>query len=56
MRTVIFKSEKKAKVYRILSIANQGCFKENELMEVVKTDDITKISNDFYKTKAVLVD
>jgi hypothetical protein len=43
MKVVIFKSEKKAKVYEIRSAINQGCLKAGELIRVVKTDDIKQL-------------
>lgn len=46
MTTIIFKSEKKAKVYEVRSAKNQGCYKANELMRVVKTDKIEELIND----------
>jgi hypothetical protein len=46
MKTIIFKSEKKAKVYEVRSAKNQGCYKENELMRKVKTDKIENLIND----------
>ena len=46
MKTIIFKSEKKAKVYEIRSAKIQGCYKENELMRTVKTDKIENLIND----------
>ena len=46
MKTIIFKSEKKAKVYEVRSAINQGCYKENELMRKVKTDKIENLIND----------
>ena len=46
MKTIIFNSEKKAKVYEVRSAKNQGCYKENELIRTVKTDKIEKLIND----------
>lgn len=46
MKTIIFKSEKNAKVYEVRSAKNQGCYKENELMRIVKTDKIENLLND----------
>ncbi len=46
MRTIIFKSEKNAKVYEIRSAKNQGAYKEGELMSRVKTDNIDKLTED----------
>jgi len=45
MKTIIFKSEKKAKVYEVRSSKNQGCYKENELIRIVKTDNINELIN-----------
>ena len=45
MKTIIFKSEKKAKVYEIRSAKNQGIYKAGELMRTVKTDDINELLN-----------
>lgn len=54
MKTIIFKSEKKAKVYEIYSTKNQGAYKYNELVRVVKTDNISEIINDMtYEVRAV---
>ena len=44
MTTIIFKNEKKAKVYEIRSAKNQGCFKAGELIRKVKTDNIEKLN------------
>ena len=46
MTTIIFKSEKNAKVYEVRSAKNQGCYKENELIRVVRTDKIENLIND----------
>ena len=46
MKTIIFNSEKKAKVYEVRSAKNQGCYKENELLRTVKTDKIENLIND----------
>jgi len=57
MTTTIFKSEKKAKVYEIRSAKAQGIYSANELVRVVKTDDINQLiecneSNQFYNFTA----
>ena len=46
MKTIIFNSEEKAKVYEVRSAKNQGCYKENELLRTVKTDKIENLIND----------
>lgn len=46
METIIFKSEKKAKVYEIRSAKNQGIYKAGELIRTVKTDNINELLND----------
>jgi hypothetical protein len=46
MKTIIFKNEKKAKVYEIRSAKDQGCFKAGELLHRVKTDNIEKLNQD----------
>ncbi|MCB0451051.1 MAG: hypothetical protein KDC97_13120 [Confluentibacter sp.] len=46
MKTIIFKSEKKAKVYEIRSTKNQGIYKAGELIRTVKTDNINELLND----------
>jgi hypothetical protein len=46
MNTIIFKSEKNAKVYKIRSAKTQGCYSKNELIRIVKTDNITNLTND----------
>jgi hypothetical protein len=40
MKTIIFKSEKKAKIYEIRSAKTEGVYKAGELMQILKTDDI----------------
>lgn len=45
MTTIIFKSEKKAKVYEIRSAKNQGIYKAGEIVRTVKTDNINEITN-----------
>jgi hypothetical protein len=45
MTTIIFKSEKKARVYEIRSIKNQGIYKTGELIRTVKTDNINELIN-----------
>ena len=56
MTTYIFKNEKKAKVYQIVSTKNQGCYSENEIVRIVKTDIVSEIVNNFqYKVIAVEV-
>jgi len=50
MKAIIFKSEKKAKVYQIISDKQQGCYGAGELMRVVKTDDIERLlENEQYR-------
>jgi hypothetical protein len=46
MRTVIFKSEKKAKVYELRSAVKQGVYSEGEFIGKVKTDNIDKLNQD----------
>lgn len=46
METIIFKSEKKAKVYEIRSSKDQGVYKMGELIRRVKTDNINKLNQD----------
>ena len=46
MKTIIFKSEKNAKVYEIFSAKNQGVYKRGELLRIVKTDNIDKLNED----------
>lgn len=53
MKTIIFKNENKAKIYKIYSNKDQGCYKKDELMRIVKTDDISKLINDGYDDRAV---
>ena len=45
MTTTIFKSEKNAKVYEIRSAKAQGVYAAGELIRVVKTDEITELTN-----------
>jgi hypothetical protein len=57
MKAIIFKSEKKAKVYEIRSAKAQGIYAAGELIRVVKTDDINQLiecneSNQFYNFTA----
>jgi hypothetical protein len=53
MTTVIFKSEKNAKVYEIRSAKAQGVYTAGELIRVVKTDKIEKlIENGQYEVTA----
>ena len=54
MTTVIFKSEKNAKVYEIRSAKAQGVYAAGELIRKVKTDNINEIVNDTqYQVKAI---
>lgn len=46
MKSIIFKSEKKAVVYEIFSAKDQGCYRKNELLRVVRTDDIDRLLSD----------
>ena len=45
MKSIIFKSEKKAKNYEIRSAINQGVYKANELIRTIRTDNIDEIVN-----------
>lgn len=45
MTTVIFKSEKNAKVYEIRSVKGQGVYSAGELIRIVKTDKINELTN-----------
>jgi len=54
MTTTIFKSEKKAKIYEIRSSKNHGIYSENELIRIVKTDNINEIINGLqYEVKSI---
>ncbi len=44
MTTIIFKNEKKAKVYEIRSAKTQGVYNAGELIRRVKTDNIEKLN------------
>jgi hypothetical protein len=56
MKTIIFNSEKKAKVYEVRSAIEQGCYKANELIRTVKTDKVENLINDGqYKEIAIEV-
>lgn len=46
MKTIIFKSEKNAKIFQIISTKNQGVYSHNEIIRIVKTDNIEKILED----------
>jgi hypothetical protein len=46
MKTIIFKSEKNAKVYEIRSAKAQGVYAENELIRIVKTDNVKELINE----------
>lgn len=46
MKTIIFKSEKNAKVFEIISTVKQHIYSENELIRTVKTDNISKLLED----------
>jgi hypothetical protein len=46
MKAIIFKSEKNAKVYEIRSAIKQHIYLENELIRMVKTDNIDKLLED----------
>lgn len=51
--TIIFKSEKKAKVYAIRAAKAHGVYGKNELMRYVKTDIVEKCINDVENEYAV---
>lgn len=54
MTTVIFKSEKNAKVYEIRSLKAQGVYSAGELIRKVKTDNINELINDQqYEVRAI---
>lgn len=56
MTTIIFKNEKKAKVYEIRSAKDQGIYKAGELIRKVKTDNIEKLNeNGQYQVTATEV-
>ena len=46
MKTIIFKSEKNAKIYQVISAKAQGVYAQGEIMRTVKTDNIEKLNND----------
>ena len=46
MKTIIFKSEKNAKVFEIRSAIKQHIYSENEIIRTVKTDNINKLLED----------
>jgi hypothetical protein len=46
MKTIIFKSEKNAKVYQVISSKAQGVYSQGEVIRTVKTDNIEKLSTD----------
>jgi hypothetical protein len=54
MKKVIFKSEKKAKTYKVLSTKVQGCYNENEVLFSITTDDINQVLySQQYEVKAI---
>ena len=54
MKTLIFKSEKKAKYYEIRSAKDQGVYKKDELIMRIKTDNIEKcLQNNQYEYYSV---
>ena len=46
MKTIIFKSEKNAKIYQVISSIAQGVYSQGEVIRTVKTDNIEKLSTD----------
>lgn len=46
MKTIIFKSEKNAKVYQVISAKAQGVYAQGEVIRTVKTDNIEKLNSD----------
>lgn len=52
MKTIIFKSEKKSKIYFVISEMDQGIYKKGELIQTIKTDNIdAAIENFQYKVR-----
>jgi hypothetical protein len=45
MKTIIFKSEKNAKVYQVISAKAQGVYAQGEVIRTIKTDNIEKLNN-----------
>jgi hypothetical protein len=45
MKTIIFKSEKNAKIYEIRSAKAQGVYSDGEFIRLVKTDKINELIN-----------
>lgn len=57
MKTIIFKSEKNAKNYQVISKKDQGVYKEGEVIRTVRTDDITRLLlNSQYITSCKLIE
>jgi hypothetical protein len=52
MKTYIFKSEKRAKNYEIRSSKDQGVYKLNELISIVRTDNINTLTSGQYQVIA----
>lgn len=50
MKTIIFKNEKKAKVYKEISLLNQGIYTKGEIIRTIKTDKIENLTNEYYST------
>jgi len=50
MKTIIFKSEKKAKIYKEIVLTSEGIYSKGEVIRIVKTDKIENLTNGMYQT------
>ena len=50
MKTIIFKNEKKAKIYKEICLETDGCYLKGQIIRMVKTDKIENLTNEYYKT------
>jgi len=50
MKTIIFKSEKNAKIYKEIALTSDGVYNKGEVIRTVKTDKIENLTNGMYQT------
>ena len=43
--------KKETKTYKEISIKSQGCYGENEMIRIFKTDNIDTHENEYYQTR-----
>lgn len=56
MKTIIFKSDKKAKNYEIRAAISFHIFSDGELIRRIRTDDISQLNQDYLEGQIIVTE